>query len=138
MSAYDEFREEFRTLLELRVARDIAQTAIDKAKKEYREKEAELYNALKEAGIRGRLEFDFGEDLGVAKFQRRTTTYGRVLDMETAVEALKAEGHEEIVNRETVREGRLNEFVRTQLEAKKPLPDGVDFYDREGISISRK
>lgn len=138
MSGLDEFRDEFRVLLELRERHDETKRAFEKAKREYREKEAELFAALQESGIRGRHTFDFGEGLGVAKFQRRSTTYGQILNKEEAIKALKEAGLDHIINSETVREGRLNEFVRKRIETKKELPEGVGYYTRDGISISRR
>lgn len=134
----DQFKAGFQRLLELREDRDIKQGAFKKADKLYKEAESQLYEELQEAGIRGRLEFDFGGDLGIAKFQRRSTKYGRVIDKDAAVAALKALGLDDVIYDTAVREGRLNEKVRDWLETNTELPDGVDFYERKGISISRK
>lgn len=134
----EEFKGSFQRLLELREDKDIKAAAADKADKEYREKEAELYEELQEAGIRGRHTFDFGGDLGTAKFQRRSTKYGRVIDKKAAARALKEMGLDEMFDDTAIRAGRLNEKVRTWLETNTELPDGVDFYERKGISISRK
>lgn len=138
MPDMDDFKASFRTLLELREQRDIDKAAAKRSEAEYREKEAELFAELQDAGIRGRFEFDFGGDLGVAKFQRRSTPYGKVIDKEMAIKALEAEGLSEIIYEKSVREGRLNELVRGRLETSKDLPDGVGSYNRQGITISRK
>lgn len=134
----EEFKAGFRRLLELREARDTDKAKADKSSAAYRELEAELYAELEEAGIRGRLEFDFGGDLGTAKFQRRATTYGRVVDKDAAIAALRAMGLDDVIYDTAVREGRLNEKVREWRETGADYPEGVDAYDRKSIAISRK
>lgn len=132
-----DLKAKFRNLLELRVQRDEDKAAADASSRAYREAESELYTEMEDAGMRGRITFDFGGDLGKAGFQLRRTTYGRVLDNETAIAALEAEGLSDVIYDKAVREGRLNELVRDRLEARDKLPDGIDFYDRKGLSISR-
>lgn len=138
MSAIDEFKANFRVLAELREERDRTKKEADAAEKEYRAKESELYAELEEGGIRGRQEFDFGGDLGTIKFQRRSTIYGRVENKETARKAIQAMGLDEELLTPTVALGRLNERVRDWLESGQELPEGIGFYTRDGISISRK
>lgn len=137
MSALDDFKEEFRSLLQLRIKKDETKAAADKAKDEYNEAEAELYEALDQAGIRGRLEFDFGGDLGVAKFQRASTTFGQIIDTATAVASLESEGLDDVIYEKSVRKGRLNELVRDRDESGADLPDGVALYRNKRISVSR-
>lgn len=137
MSDLDDFKSRFQRLLELRETRDIDKSKSKRSEKAYREYEAELFEAIKEAGIKGRLSFDFGGDLGTAKFQLRATTYGKIIDKASAIAALKAEGLDDLIYEEAVRERRLNELVRDRIESKSDLPDGVDWYDRRMISISR-
>lgn len=138
MSDMDEFKSSFQRLAELRTQRDADKKAASVSEAAYREKEAELYAELEEAGIRGRLEFDFGGDLGTIKFQRRSTIYGRVLNKEDALQALKKMGLNDVIYSEAVNQGRLNERVRDWLETGTELPEGLDFYTRDAISISRK
>lgn len=133
-----DFKAKFRELAELREASDIAKAAEKKASKAYREAEAQLFAELEDAGITGRQSFDFGGDLGKISFQRRSTTYGRLIDKDAAIAALKEAGLDEMIFQESVREKRLNELVRDRLEAHADLPEGVDYYQRKGISISRK
>lgn len=139
MSDLDQFKARFRQLLELRVQSDIDKVTADKSSKEYREYEAELWEEVKEAGIQGSLTFDFGADLGKCRFTaRQPTIYGRVLDKDTAIAALRAEGLDDVIYESAVREGRLNELVRDRMESGDSLPDGVDYYDRKGITITRR
>lgn len=134
----NEYKAKFQRLAELRTDRDITKRAADKANEAYREAESELFEELKEAGIRGRITFDFGGDLGTISFQPRATKFGRIIDRDTAIAALKAEGLDEMIYEEAIREKRLNELVRDRLEARKDFPDGVDYYERRSIAISRK
>lgn len=138
MSDIADFKSRFQRLLELRERRDIEKKASKKSEKEYREYEAALWEELFEMGVRGTIKFDFGGDLGEASFVSRATTYGKIIDAEVAMAALKAAGHGDVIYSEAVREGRLNELVRDLLESKQELPEGVDMYQRKGISISRK
>lgn len=132
-----EFKGKFMRLLELRETRDTDKAVSKKSEAAYREYEAELWAELADAGIKGTLKFEFG-DLGTASFVSRSTTYGTIVDKKTAIAALKAIGESEAINEESIREGRLNSLVRDYLETGKELPDGVDHYERKGISISRK
>lgn len=137
MTDLDDFKARFQRLLELREERDIDKTKSKRSERAYRNYEAELFQEIKDAGIKGRLSFDFGGTLGTARFQLRSTTYGKLEDKAAAIAALKAEGLGELIYEEAVRERRLNELVRDRIEAKADLPEGVGWYDRRGISISR-
>lgn len=137
-TAINEFKAHFQRLLELREQRDIDKKTAKKSERLYRDAEAELFQELEEAGVKGRQTFDFGGDLGTAKFQARSTNYGRIIDREVALAALEAEGLDEVIYERSIRDKRLNELVRDRLESGSELPDGVDFYSRQGISISRK
>jgi hypothetical protein len=137
-SAMSAFKAPFQRFLELREQRDIDKQALAKSEAKYREAESELLQQIEDAGIKGRLTFDFGGDLGKASFQLRATNYGRVVDKDAALEALKAEGLDDVIYTEAIREKRVNELVRDRLESQSELPDGIDFYTRKGISISRK
>lgn len=132
-----EFKEKFRHLLELRVKKDETDAAAKRAKKNYTEYLHELYDELEEAGIRGRHEFDFGEELGTAKFTRTSTTFGTVVNKDAALAALDAEGLADVIHERSVRQGRLNELVRDRIESGSELPEGVASYDKHNISVSR-
>ena len=137
MSDISQFKSRFQRLLELRETRDIDKQKSKTSEKEYREYEAELFEELRELGVKGTIKFDFG-DLGTASFVSRSTMYGKLVDKDAAITALKAAGYGDVIFAEAVREGRLNELVRDLMESKTELPEGVDFYERKGISISRK
>lgn len=139
MSDIDAFKARFLRLLELREAHDIADVQEKKTNAAYREYEAELYEALKDAGIEGTQKFDFGLGVGTASFRaRKPTFYGQVIDKDVAISALKREGLSDAIMQDVIRKGRLNELVRDRLESGGELPEGVGYYDQKGISISRK
>lgn len=133
-----DFKAKFQRLVELREERDMTKTAAKNAEKAYREYEAELFAETEEAGMEGRFGWDFGSDLGTAKFNRRRTFYGRVLDKESALKALREAGILDTIIEDHIREGRLNELVRDRLESGQDMPEGIDWYAREGITISRR
>src|ERR1017187_1824600 len=103
MTDITDFKARFQRLLELREERDIAAERAKKTEIAYREAESELYEAIEEAAIRGRISFDFGAELGTARFQLRSTTFGRIIDKDVALSALKAEGLGEIIYEEAIR-----------------------------------
>jgi hypothetical protein len=134
----NDLKSKFQRLLELREKRDQASAAEKSAKKEYREYEAQLYEELTDADQRGTLTFNFGGKLGEAKFGKRSTTFGRVIDKQAAIAALRKEGLDDAIVQESIAEGRLNELVRERHETGTELPEGIDFYNRAIITISRK
>jgi len=138
MSEIDELKSRFQRLLELRDRRDKDKKTSAASERAYRECEAEVFEAVQDSGMKGRISFDFGGELGRASFQTRSTNYGRILDKDAAIRALKAEGLDEMITSEAIVERRLNELVRDRLESTADLPDGVGWYPRNGISISRK
>lgn len=128
----------FRRLAELRVERDQDAVAAKKSEEAYREYEAELLSIVEDSGLKGTIEFDFGGDLGRISFQRRKTTYGRIIDKAAALRAFQEESIIEAMTGEKIEARRLNELVRERQESGEDLPDGVDFYDKKFISISHK
>jgi hypothetical protein len=111
-------------------------TESDRATEEYREMEQEVLDALEGLGIK-----NFTVNLpgiGEIRFtKRKPTVYGRVVDPEVAYEALTAMGRGEELFAPKVQASRLNELVRESLEQGMPLPEGVDFYERAGVTVSR-
>lgn len=139
MTDLDQFKSRFLRLLELRIERDVDQTKAEKSDKAFKAAEAELWEAVNDAGIKGSQTFDFGDEYGTVRFTpRQPTIYGRIIDKDTAIKALEAEGLDDVIYDKAVRKGRLNELVRDRFEAGSALPEGVDYYDQKGITISRK
>lgn len=138
MSELAGFESKFRRLAELRQARDEAKAAQTAAESAYREYEADLLEQVADSSLRGSVEFDFGEDLGVIRFQPRGTIYGKVVDKMAALDSLDAEMLREEMTSEAIEARRLNEFVRDKLEAGEELPEGIGYYERKFFTISRK
>lgn len=138
MSELAQLESKFRRLAELREERDFAKKTSETAEGEYREYEAELFVAIEDSSLRGTVEFDFGGDLGVIRFQPRSTIYGRVIDKNAALDAFENEALVDEMVAPKIEARRLNEYVRDRLETGQELPDGVGFYERKYFTISRK
>lgn len=128
----------FRRLAEKREDRDIAKSAYEKRERDYREYEAELFEQIEDSALRGTVEFDFGGDLGVIRFQPRRTIYGRIIDKNAALDAFENEAIADEMSSPKIEARRLNEYVRDRLENNQNLPTGVDFYIKQYFTISRK
>src|SRR5687768_2099250 len=131
MSELSQLESKFRRLAELREDRDIAKKTAETAEAEYREYEAELFVAIEDSSLRGTVEFDFGGDLGVIRFQPRSTIYGRVIDKNAALDAFENEALVDEMVAPKFEARRLNEYVRDRLETGQELPDGVGYYERK-------
>jgi hypothetical protein len=138
MSDLSALESKFRRLAELREQRDIDKKAAENSESEYRAYEAELFETIEESALRGTVEFDFGGDLGLIRFQPRRTIYGRVIDKAAALEALEAEALVEEMTAPKIEARRLNELVRDRMESNQELPEGIDYYERRFFTISRK
>lgn len=128
----------FRRLAELRETRDIDKQTHETSERAYREYEAELFETIEESSLKGTVEFDFGSDLGVIRFQPRSTIYGRVVDKNAAMDAFEEEALSDEMTSAKIEARRLNEYVRDKLEAGLELPEGVGYYERKYFTITRK
>jgi hypothetical protein len=137
MSDLTALESKFRRLAELRETRDIDKKAAELSEAAYREYEAELLETVKESSLRGTIEFDFG-DMGVIRFQPRSTIYGRVIDKNAALEAFEQEALVDEMTSPKIEARRLNEYVRDRIESNQDLPEGIDYYERNYFTISRK
>jgi hypothetical protein len=138
MSDLAALESKFRRLAELRETRDIDKQAAEGSEAAYREYEAELLETIDESALRGTVEFDFGGDLGIIRFQPRRTIYGRIVDKNAAMDAFEDEAIMDEMTAPKIEARRLNEYVRDRIEAGVELPDGVGYYERRYVTISRK
>lgn len=138
MTALNSLESKFRRLAELREQRDIDAQAAKRSEEEYREYEFSLIDQLEDSALSGSVQFDFGGDLGVIKFQPRKTTYGRILDKNAAMESLEEMAITEEMTSPKIEAKRLNEMVREYQDQGLDLPEGIGYYDKKFISISRK
>jgi hypothetical protein len=81
---------------------------------------------------------DLGEGYGKVQFQRRQTTYSRIIDEDAFVEAVKAAGREDEFLKPGIRKKVLNEEVRDRNDRGVPQIEGTDFTVNRYISISRR
>ncbi len=129
-----------RRLMELRAAKDEAEIAAKNAKQAYQDAEDDLYDQLTEGPVDRLNNVDLGEPWGKVSFRTRETYHGRIIPGEEE----KALAHyeqramiEEVTSPKFVMK-RINEEVRDAVEAGTPLPPGVDFYARRGITVTRQ
>lgn len=137
MSDLAALESKFRRLAELREQRDIDKKTAETSETEYREYEKELFETVEDSALKGSVEFDFG-DLGVIRFQPRSTIYGQVIDKNAALDAFENEAIVDEMTGSKIEARRLNEYVRDRLENGQELPDGVGYYERKFFTISRK
>lgn len=128
----------FRRLAEVRQQRDIDKATAERSEREYREYEANLFEQIEDSSLRGTVEFDFGGDLGIIRFQPRRTIYGRIVDKNAALDAFEQEALLDEMSSPKVEARRLNEYVRDRLENGQSLPAGVDYYEKRFFTISKK
>ncbi len=128
----------FRRLAELRQQRDIDKKAAENSESAYREYEAELFQTMDESSLRGSLEFDFGGDLGVIRFQPRSTIFGKVIDKNAAMDSLENAALVDEMTSAKIEARRLNEYVREHYESGRELPPGIGYYERKYFAISSK
>lgn len=111
-------------------------TESERASEDYRVAEQDVLDAMEELGIK-----TFTVNLpgiGEVRFtKRKPTVYGRIVDADSAFLAFDKQGRADELFAPKVQAGRLNELVRECLEQGIPLPEGVDFYERAGVTVSK-
>lgn len=138
MSDQERLASSFRRLVELREKRDEDKKSAEASESEYRAYEAELFEELADGPMQGTLRFDLGGEHGVVTFTPRETKFGRIVDVDAAVEFFEKRELAQEMTKPTIEKRKLNEMVRELLEQGKPMPDGIDWYAKRGITISRK
>lgn len=127
-----------RRLMEARQKRDESKAQAEVDEKEYREIEADVFEALDEGPVDRLNNIDLGEPWGKVSFQARETTYGRVIDEDQAQEHFEQRQMVEEVSQPKFVMARINELVRAADESGDPMPPGLDFYKRRFVSITRQ
>ena len=136
MEVVDQSR--FIRLVELREQRDFDKAQFERSEREYREYEKELFSEVDESPLEGTIKMDLGPEHGTVSFRLNRTVYGRIIDQDTALEAFEDEAITEELTKPGIQKRRLNELVRERLENGVKLPEGIDYYENRGITISRK
>lgn len=138
MSDQERLASRFRRLVELREKRDETKTSADSAETDYREYEAELFEELEDGPVEGTLRLDLGGSIGVVTFTPRETKFGRIVDADAAATYFEERELAKEFTKPVIEKRKLNELVRDLLEQGKPMPAGVDWYAKRGLTISRK
>lgn len=127
--------EVLRRFYEKKRAHHEAKAASDEATAEYRIAEEALLDAMDDAGLKSGT-YDL-PGIGKVRFTRRKPTiYGRINDLEQAMEAFENSGRVDELFHPKVEGARLNEYVRECMDQGIPLPPGVDYYAKEGVTVS--
>lgn len=134
----DSAKAKLRRLMESRTARDEAKKALDRLEAEFRECEADVYEALDESGMVGTVKVDLGSPWGVVSFRTRETLYGRIIDEEAALAYFEKRAMVDEISAPKFVKRRINEIVRDHHEQGLDMPPGVDFYPNRGITITRQ
>lgn len=134
----EKIASKFRRLVELRETRDVDKLAAEKSEEAYRDYESELFEAMKASPIKGTRRIDLGPPHGLVVFTPRETKFGRILDLDKALEHFEQRAMVESMTKPAIAKRKLNEMVREYLEQGKPMPPGIDWYPQRGITISKK
>jgi hypothetical protein len=126
-----------RRFLELRDAKEMAEAAADTAKKEYREAEAELHEALSE-GTDGTLRVNLGPPWGTVSFLPQATPYATVINERKLEDYLEERQMMDEYSKPALVKGRLNELVREMDERGERMPPGLEIYKRRYIRVTRQ
>lgn len=138
MSDQEAVASKFRRLVELREKRDEDKATAEASEGEYREYEAELWDEVADGPIKGTLKLDLGEPYGIVRFTPRETYYGRVTDLDKALDYFETRAMTDEMTKPKIEKRKLNEMVRELLESQEgKLPDGIDFYANRGFTITR-
>lgn len=124
---------DLRDLVRHRKARDAAKREFEEQDRIFKEIQNKVFSAMQDEGLKTmKVEI---EGAGTIQFQARSTAYGRVIDMDTAIKSFEALGVDDFMLKPGVEKRRLNEMVRSHLERGEPLPEGIDFYTTDYIAI---
>lgn len=134
----EELAKKFRRLMELRERRDADKLAAERSEREYREAEAETWEAYDESPLEGAVKIDLGGDYGVVTFQPKETYYGRIIDRDKALEHFENRAMIDEVTEPKPVMARIHEIVRDAIDQGQQPPPGLDFYAKRYIAITRK
>ena len=134
----EESVSQLRRLAELREARDLAKTAADKAVKEFREAEADVFEAFEDGAASGGMKVDLGEPWGTITFRPRETYYAKVIDVDALQDYYEQRAMVEEMSSIKFTAKRLNEEVRDRIEQGESMPEGLSYYVSRGITMTRQ
>lgn len=125
---------ELRRLVTSQRRRNALKREYEQSDQEHKELQARLWSEMEDDGEKT-IKIDLGEGFGEITFVRKRTVYSRIIDAEQAAKTFEDLGEADIYVKRGFDKKRLNELVRTCLEHGTPIPDGIDFYSTDYISI---
>jgi len=141
----DEAKSKLRRLMEARVKRDELKEALKNAESDFREIEAEVFEALEDLRDpndpnpkRSAIKVHLGEPWGTVSFRGRETYYGRIIDEDAAMDYFEQRQMVDEVTAPKFSKKRLNEIVRDHREQGLDMPPGMDYYPDRGVTITRQ
>lgn len=124
-----------RKVLELREEASMKQADADRAKAQRDRYEAEFWAALEDENTKT-WTGDVGAPYGQIRITRRSTPRSRVLNKQALIKALRERGLAAAMLRPEPNKKALNAYVKTLQETGEPLPEGLDFYDDKGLTVT--
>lgn len=136
----EEVISQLRRLMELREKRDEDAVKAKRSEIEYREIEADVFEALDLGPVDRLNNVDLGPPWGRVSFRTRETTYGRLIkgQEDLAEEYFREQGALDSVSTRKFQMKRINEIVRAADEQGEKMPPGLDFYKNRGVTITRQ
>lgn len=131
---------QLRRLMEARTKRDEAKQAAATAEKEYRDIEADVFEALDNSPLPRLPNVDLGPPWGKVSFGARATHFGRVIKgmEDQAIAYYKRTKQLDAMTEPKLVPKRLNEEARRVVEEGGQMPPGLDFWTRRSVSITRE
>ena len=124
-------------LVEARERRDLDKATAERSEGEYREIEADVWEALEDSPLRPPYKLDLG-DKGVVRFHPKETTYSKIVDENALLEYLEQRAMIDDLTKPQINKKALNELVREAREQDDGMPDGVTFSPRRYVQITRQ
>lgn len=131
-----ELQQKGRRLVELRQKRDQAKRQFERDEEDYREAEAEFWEALDESPVEGSRKVDLGPPFGTVTFTPTETYYGNVIDEQAALEYLEERALIDEYTHPKLKKARVNELIRELREQGAEMPPGFDFYPQRRVRIT--
>lgn len=132
----DVTRKFFR-LIEAREKRDTDKAAAELSETEYRDIEAEVWEAMEDSPLKPPYKVDLGE-YGVVRFHPKQTVYGKIVDDEAALEYFEERAMVDEVTKPKFAMKQINEMVRELYEQGESMPPGVTFSPKRYVQITRQ
>ena len=145
MIVSEEAKSKLRRLMEARTKRDELKADLKAAEEDFREQEAEVFDALEELrdpndprAKRSAIKVHLGDPWGTVSFRGRETPYGRIIDEDSALEYFEQRQMIDEITTPKFSKKRLNEIARDAKEQGVDLPPGMDYYYDRGVTITRQ